>query len=321
MTADPSPPPGPDDGQKLPVPERESRSERRSVRRRAGRRKRASHLFWAVGPALACFVVVAVLFPLIASPGRDNAAEPSAPPLGSAATTGTASATTGATSATTEAGAGGTTVVDSGQAAGDETSSVEATPVGGTAVLVVRQDAVPVVFVLVCAGPASGMVLGMPAPTLLRSGDGFDRLAAVYAADGSTGLRSMLADALGTAVGSVASVVWGDLRSGLQTEGIGALPADRLDAGQVAAAEIAAALAAVLQQGGAAGGVWQTLPLSGDVEAFRAIVIDGQGKGTAGRVWTGRAIAGRLVESGSGTYLEPDIDPARELLATTEAGG
>ena len=278
--------PGPPSG-------RDSRSERRSVRRHAQRRRRASRLFSAVAPALLVLVAVAVLFPLLVSPGpgeRTGGATPTTAPAGTNAAT--------ATSATT----------------------TTASP--GSALLVVEQDGTAMALALVFTGPNGGVVLGVPGLTLLRSGDRFTQLSRLYVADKQQALAQSLADALAVPVGAVASAKWSDLRAALAGEGIDPLPPERLDAKDGSAAQVAEALAAAFSKHGANAGepAWKELPLAGDGDGLRAALgaalLAEQGAG-----WAGRAVAGTLVENGRLTYIEPDVTAARSALAGTEEGG
>ena len=275
--------PGPPSG-------RDSRSERRSVRRHAQRRRRASRLFSAVAPALLVLVAVAVLFPLLVSPGPGER-------------------TGGATPTTAPAGTSGATV-----------TTVPASP--GNALLVVEQDGTAKALALVFTGPNGGVVLGVPGLTLLRSGDRFTQFFRLYVADKQQALAQSLADALAVPVGAVASAKWSDLRDALAGEGIDPLPPEQLDAKDGNAAQIAEALAAAFNRHVVTAGepVWKELPLAGDGDGLRAALgaalLAEQGAG-----WAGRAVAGTLVENGRLTYIEPDITTARSVLAGTGEGG
>ena len=298
--------PGPPSG-------RDSRSERRSVRRHVQRRRRAERLFSAVAPALLVLVAVAVLFPLLVSPGPGEQ-------VGGATTA--SGGTDGAT--TTSGGAGATEA-----ATVESSTSATTAPAGGTAptspgsaLLVIEQDGTAMALVLVFAGPAGGVVLGVPGLTLLRSGDRFTQLSRLYVPDKQQALALPLADALAVPVGAVASAKWSDLLELLAGEGIDPLPPEQLDAKDGNAAQVAKALAAAFSKHGVNAGdpVWKELPLAGDGDGFRAAVgaalVVEQGSG-----WAGRAVAGTLVENGRRTYFEPDITTARSVLAGRGAGG
>ncbi len=234
-------------------------------------------------------VTMAVLFPLLVSPGP------------------------GTTSATTVASSTSATTAPAG-------STAPTSP--GSALLVIEQDGAAVALALVFAGSKGGVVLGVPGLTLLRSGDRFTQLVRLYAPDEQQALAQPLADALAVPVGAVASAKWSDLRDALAAEGIEALPPEQLDAKDGNAIQVAEALAAAFSKPGVNAGepVWKGLPMAGDGDGFRAAV------GAAlvaerSTAWVGRAVAGTLVEQGHLTYLEPDITLAKGALAGTGAGG
>jgi hypothetical protein len=264
---------------------RDSRSERRSVRRHAQRRRRAGRRFSAVAPAVLLLVAIAVLFPLLVSPGPGDQA-------GGLTTASTAPAVTRA-----------------------PTSE-------GSALLVIEQDGAAVALALVFAGSKGGVVLGVPGLTLLRSGDLFAQLVGLYAPDKQQVLAQPLADALAVPVGAVASAKWSDLRDALAGEGIEALPPEQLDAKDGNAIQVAEALAAALSKPGVNPGepFWKALPMAGDGDGFRA-AVGAALLAERSTAWVGRAVAGTLVKYGHLTYLEPDITTARDALAGTGAGG
>ncbi len=270
-----------------------SRSQRRSARRYAQRRRRTGRLFLAVAPAAAVIAIIAVLFPLLASPGQGEEA---------------GGVTTGPVAAS---GATATTV----------TASTSGATSPGNALLAIEQDGAAVALVLVSAGPNGGVVLGLPGVILLRSGDRFAQLAQLYGQDQQQAVVDAVADALAVPVGAVASVDWVDLRGALTNEGIEP-PPPQLDAKDGDTATIAEALAAAFSKRGAGAGApfWNELPLAGDVDRFRAAVgaalLAAEGTG-----WTGQAVTGTLVENDDLIYLEPDIKTARSVLTSTDMGG
>jgi hypothetical protein len=283
---------------------RDSRSERRSVRRHAQRKRRAERLFSAVAPALLVLVAVAVLFPLLVSPGPGERAGGATPTAGPPGTSGSTAASATATTAPT-APAG---------------STAPTSP--GSPLLVIEQDGTAVTLALVFTGPNGGVVLGVPALSLLRSGDRFIQLSRLYGADGERALAQPVADALAVPVGAVASARWNDLRDALAGEGIESLPPAQLDAKDGNAAQVSEALAAAFNERGVGAGepVWKELPLAGDGDGFRATVgaalLAEQASG-----WVGRAVTGGLVDTGHLSYFEPDIATARSVLAGTGEGG
>jgi hypothetical protein len=267
--------------------------ERRSVRRHARRKRRAGLLFVTVAPALAVIVAVAVLFPLLVSPGQGEDAPPA-----------TASA---ATTPTTPASA---------------TAPVSTVSASGSVVLVIEHDGEAAVITLIAAAPEGGLVLGLPAISLLRTGDRFDRLARIYSADDPDVLGAAVADAFRVPVAAVAAVSWAELRRDLQNAGFGRLPPGQPDRDPTVAARLAEAVAAACKAAAVSAGpnVWAGLPLTGDPDGFRA-ALGGVLVQTGAAVWTGQAVSGTIVEQGDLTYLEPDVGAIRGLLAGTGAGG
>jgi hypothetical protein len=278
---------------------RDARSERRSVRRHAQRRRRAERLFSAVAPAFLVLVAVGVLFPLLVSPGPGEQE---------------------GGSTTASAGASGATATSATATTAPAGSTAPTSP--GSPLLVVEQDGTAMMLALVFTGPKGGIVLGTPGLTLLRSGDRFTLLSRLYVAGEHQALAQPLADALAVPVGTVASARWSDLRDALAREGIDPLPPEQLDAKDGSAAQVSEALAAAFSKHGVNAGepVWKELPLAGDGDGLRvavgAALLAAQGTG-----WVGRAVTGSLVESGRLTYLEPDITTARSVLAGTGEGG
>ena len=271
----------------------DSRSQRRLVRRQAQRRRRSGRIFLAVAPAAAVIAIIAVLFPLLASPGQGEEA---------------GGVTTGPVAA-------------SGATATTAASISVATP-PGNALLVIEQDGAAVALALVSAGQNGGVVLGLPGVMLLRSGDRFAQLAQLYGQDQHQAVAGAVADALAVPVGAVASVDWVDLRVALTNEGIEPLPPLQLDAKDGRTATIAEALAAAFskREAGAGAPLWNELSLAGDVDRFRAAagaaLLAAEGTG-----WTGHAVIGTLVQNAELVYLEPDIKTARSVLTSTDTGG
>jgi hypothetical protein len=281
-----------------------SRSERRSFRHHAERRRRAGRLFQELAPAAALILVLAVMFPLLASPGQQGE--------GAGGTPAVLPDTTLA-SDTTAVG----TAANGGSGA---SASAPASP-PGSALLVIEQNGAAASVALLFAGPKGGLVLALPGVTLLRSGDRFAQIARLYAPDKRRDLAQPLADVLAVPVGAVASVEWSDLRDALANKGIDPLPSEPVDPKDADTAELANALATMLGKRDTNGGDlgWDDGRLAGDVEGFGAAVhaalLAAQGNG-----WTGQAVTGTLVASGDVTYLEPDVKTARSALVAMGAG-
>jgi hypothetical protein len=308
MSAPGDPGPHTEGGAAGPPGGRDSRSLRRSLRR-AQRRRRISRLLWTAFPALAVILAVGVLFPLLVSPGGGGAGSTttSSAPGGSDAPPPTGDATLSTAPST-----------GTDSPAGLAGGRVEA----GAPLLVVTQDGRALLVAMVSAGPGAGVVLGLPGISLLRSGDRFARLEALYVPGRPEDLRAALASALAAPVGTVASVTWGDLRKALGVAGIELSGTEHLDANGADAALVAEALAAALgmTESDAGRRLWESLALDGDEAGFRAAVAAAV-RAAPGREWTGEALAGSLVDSGAASYLEPDIASARGVVAGTGAGG
>lgn len=254
-----------------------SRSERRSTRREAQRRRTVGHLLWVAAPIMAGVVVIVALFAFVVTPSEGEGA--------------------GSSSATTSSASLGRQ---------------------GSGLLVVEQSGTVVEAALVYSGAGGGLVLAIPGTTLLRSGERFATVAQLFASDQRTALAGSLADAVEVPLGAVASAGWGDLRDFLADAGIDPLPPVELDPTGADAAEVAAALAAMLRASGSGAGesLWNGLALRGEAAGFReavgAALAAVQGGG-----WTGRALPGSLRQEGVGTYLEPDLAGVRSILGTT----
>jgi len=174
---------------------------------------------------------------------------------------------------------------------------------------------------MVVGGPKGGAVLGIPGITLLRSGDRFAEVADLYEPGKPQVLAESLVSALGLPVGAVAAVGWNDLRGALTAEGVEPLAPEGLDPGGGDAGQVAEALAAALGKSGDVGGdgqTWLQAPLSGEADGFRARVTAALAAVGEGR-WGGQMLPGALIDTDGLTYLEPNVQAARTLLAVTGA--
>jgi hypothetical protein len=205
-----------------------------------------------------------------------------------------------------------------GGASTNTVSSVAPGPKGG-GLLVVEQEGKTVEAALVYAGSNDGVVLAIPGVTLLRSGDRFAPIAQLATPDQPAALSDPVSDALAVPVEAVASITWKDLRDSLSHAGIEALPPLVLDPTGADAAGLATALAALMSKGGTVtgGADWDTFSLGGDAEGFRAVLAAARAANPRGG-WTGQAVSGLLNQEGDSTYLEPDLDEARDVLGVTE---
>lgn len=188
--------------------------------------------------------------------------------------------------------------------------------------LLVNHGGTMVVAALVHARPDNGVVLGLPGSTLLRSGDAFSRLEDLGGPAGGAALAKAVGDALEMPIGGVASVDWAGLRALMANAGVKDLPSDRLEAGSVAAAQVVAALASFLTRAGseAEGVDWDAAALGGDPAGFTLIIKNALAI-TRGAAWMGRVLEGEVVKGGGVTYLEPDVQKARDLLVGARTGG
>jgi hypothetical protein len=190
----------------------------------------------------------------------------------------------------------------------------------GSALLVVQQDGKLVMAALLCAGPKGAVVLGLPGVTLLRSGDGFVVLADAFSASDPATLSGPITEAFGVPTSAVAAVEWSGLKGSLAGSAVGSRLPDTLDARGSDAGPVAAVLATALRgaaAGQAASAGWWRADLTGQEEAFQAAVA-AEMRAVGGSPWTGQVLEGQMVDSGNGTsYLEPDIQKAREILQAT----
>jgi hypothetical protein len=237
-------------------------------------------------------VAVAILFPMLVSPGQRQQSPPATASQGS---------------------------IPKPPAATSSPVSPVSAP--GTVLLVVEHEGEAEAIALVTAGPQGGVVLGLPAISLLRSGDRFDRLARIYSPEHPDVLGAAVAEAFMVPVAAVAAVSWVDLRKNLEDAGFGQLPSEQLDQAPSSVARLAQAVAEACSAAAGAGpDVWAELPLVGDGDGFRE-ALRGSFAQTAAAAWTGQAVSGTVVENGGVTYVEPDVDGARGVLAGTGAGG
>jgi hypothetical protein len=289
------------------------RSERRTARHRAERSHRSERLGRGILPALAAIIVVVAVMWLWS---------PFAPDLQTSTTVG-GPATTGGPGATSAAvPTSGPVTTSAAVATSPSTTAPPAGP-SGSALLVITQDGKATVVALFLAGPKGGVVLGMPGITLLRSGDGFVQLAQAYSPDSAAALAAPVAEALAVPSAAVASIEWTGLRAALAAAAGDTKLPEGLDPQGADAGAVSAVIAATLnkaQAGGAAtAGWWGQATLQGQVDAFRASV-NAAIVSAGGKPWVGQAITGSVATYGTGeTYLEPDLQAAKGLLAGTGA--
>jgi len=186
----------------------------------------------------------------------------------------------------------------------------------GAALLVTEQDTLQAAIVF-GTREATGLMLVVPAITLLLNDDRFATAADIYAAEGDSQLAAVLAGQLGVAVTSAARVSWTELHDGLASLGVSGLPVALGEpAGAVALSE---AIRRVTSEDGALRftGLWDGLDLEGDSSGFKE-VLRASGDGVR---WTAAAVSGEIEQGDGFTYLEPDLRAARALLAASANDG
>ncbi len=252
----------------------DARTERRSLRRAAHRRKARTRLWLVTGPVVVVIAAIVALLVLFGGAGGQDA-------------------TGGATTTTTIA------------------------PEVGSGLLVIEQDdTVPAVVMLYPRG-GDGVVLTLPGITLLKSASSeFETLAELYAAGQGEALDAALSEALDVRVRSVASVKWSDLRSAMLDAGIDEVPAQTLESGSEGLEQVGRAVLALVAEGGSESGAptWAQLALEGGAAAFREAVAADASVAATGE-WTAIFLPGRLVEGADFTYIEPEVEKAKALLA------
>lgn len=200
------------------------------------------------------------------------------------------------------------------------TTTLAVAPDGGGDLLVIEQDSNAALFVLVQSEEESGLALGLPGITLLKSADGFLTLTELQAAGDSQTLLATLAQELGVRAGVTASVSWPELREALSTAGIDQLPAEKLAGLEEEVRQITSGLAELLSGGeSVTAGVWERLQLRGDSAQFRRD-MGMAALSVAPTGWTSGALTGRLVQGEGFVYLEPDVDQVEILLAGLAEG-
>jgi hypothetical protein len=259
-----------------------SRSERRTTRREAQRKRTAGRFLWVAAPIVAVVVVIAALLAFVVTPSVSRL-------------------TDGPSSTST---------------------TLAAELVRSSALLVIEQDGTVVEAALVHAGPAGKIVLTVPGATLLRWTDRFVLVADLHATGDPKDLPNVLADNLGVPVGPIVTVGWSDLRESLVDAGIDPLPPAALDSDGADSAQVADALAAFVEKStGSTGRLpWKPTLSRGDVDGFRAAVEAAVSLNT-GTAWAGEALTGRVTRTGDLVYLEPDLRKAQSVLGAAEAAG
>lgn len=186
----------------------------------------------------------------------------------------------------------------------------------GDVLLVLRQEDAEPLLVLLHPRNGGGAALAMPGLTLLKTTEGFRTLSEIYSSSGGKGLQTALAKALGVKVAHVASGEWSTFRTAMEDAGVGELPppvlgSDESGCEQVARAVIAFAGTAVSEEGKR---LWGDLRLQGDPGGFRK-AVDELAPALSGDGWSAAALSGRLVEGSGFTYIEPDVEAAKVVLA------
>lgn len=208
----------------------------------------------------------------------------------------------------------------SGSVPGSDPGSGPGEQPRGSSLLVIQQDGKPALLVLLCAGPDGGAVLGLPAATLLRSGDRFVVLADAYSPADPDNVARLVSGAFRVPLSAMASVEWSALRSVLASGPLAEALPESLDPLGSGAGSVVGSLGPLAKKEPAAGWL-QGHTSAGQGEAFSAALA--AGIQTAGdKAWTGMALEGLAVEYADGSwYLEPHIRHALDLLAETGVTG
>jgi len=252
-----------------------SRAERRMARRAKRRRKMVTRLGLALGSTMVVVAAAVALFTLLGGPDPPREVVTTLPAGGS----------------------------------GDPA-------VGDSALLVIEQGESVPLLVLLSPRQEGGTVLALSGLTLLKTEDGFKTLAELHLADRDEALGEALSRALGVSIDDVASVEWSAAYTVMQSAGLPELPPSTLVSLEGESEQVAQAVLALVAKEPSAEGkeAWSGLPLEGDAGQFRKTVSELAPTVAAGG-WTTAVLTGKLVEGRGFTYIEPDIEAAKAVLA------
>jgi hypothetical protein len=251
-----------------------SRSERRSTRREAQRKRTAGRLLWVAAPIIAGVVVIAALFAFVVMPYEGEGAG--------------VSSTTASTVATGSRGGGLLVLEQDGRVV--DAALIYPRPGGGIVLtvpgltLLKSGDRFAVVAQLFAADQQAASA----DPLAEALGVPVEAVASIEWAD----LRASLADA------------------GIDPLPPAGLDAAGADAAALAGA-LAAFIDR--NDSMAAGPDWEAPSFRDDAGRFLAAIADALAAGGSGG-WSGQALTGAVMQEGDVTYLEPDIDGARKAL-------
>lgn len=186
-------------------------------------------------------------------------------------------------------------------------------PQVGTLV-VVRDEAEAGAFLVVDEG-GGGMLLALPAATIVQGPQGFARLSEVVEQDQELAAQGVAA-LLGGRAGRIAEVAWADLRAAAVEVGSGAGLPDSLDGVEGAEAVLRAAAAVAAAAGSADGAAaLANIALEGDgADAARAAL-----KALPGTPKVQAVVPGTQLGDGEEAYFEPDPAGLAVLLGLPAA--
>jgi hypothetical protein len=207
---------------------------------------------------------------------------------------------------------------------GEDSAATTLTTVGrqqaeGSGLLFVEDgDALPWV-VLLEPWDSGGVILVVPGITLLESDGAFQTLADIYKSVGTNTAKAALVEALEMPLGPAASVEWSALQAAAAAVHVEGLADVTSGSGQGEAESLAAAVRTLVSETASDGTVspWEDMHLQGEAAEFLAAIrVDRLSM--ADSVWTAGVLTGRTVDGEDFTYLEPDLQTAKSLLAVTE---
>ncbi len=196
---------------------------------------------------------------------------------------------------------------------GDVVSRVAAE---GSALLLIEDAGALASAVILHPWDTGGVVLAVPAITLLETQGMFRTLVATYEDGGAAAVKAALSRAFDVPLGPVAVVDEADLRTVLSPAGLDALPDQPSASVDEQAGSFAQAVRGLVggYSSDVGGAAWEGLGLRSDDEAEFLKAVGADALSMAENVWTVSVLTGTVVEGDGFRYLEPDMEAARELL-------
>jgi hypothetical protein len=185
----------------------------------------------------------------------------------------------------------------------------------GSPLLLIEQDGTVPAGVVIHESDGGGVSLAIPGLTILKTSGGFKTLAELHGSNEDSELAAALGEARKTSSFTVASGKWSDLRRAIEAAGGQGVPAGN-PASAAENQEIAAGLLTLLRAATPPGSdsSFDGVPLAGEAADFLA-ALRAMSSSLKSGVWAAAAMNGTLVEGEGYSYVEPDFERAKALLA------